>query len=155
LFLTAIALTSALVLGVAPSAQAANIVPNPGFETNCFNVPCQWNGTIAGTISRDTTFHHAGAASLRLTAPVNELDAIAFSDCFPVTAGTTYNVQVFYRTVIPRVTRILTGPTYWSNANCTGSDLTPGAASTFSAITDGNWRSLFGTTTAPNGSPFV
>jgi len=59
LFASFVALAAAVVLGVAPSAQATtNIVPNPVFETDCAGVPCNW---IAGTqvmIARDTTIFH-------------------------------------------------------------------------------------------------
>jgi hypothetical protein len=67
LFVFVVALGAALVLGVAPSAQAANIVPNPGFEGNCAGAVCQWQG-IDGTNTYDTTSFLRGVASLRLTS---------------------------------------------------------------------------------------
>jgi hypothetical protein len=94
-------------------------------------------------------------ASLRITATQAESNATAISDCVSVTAGTTYNLQIFYRSTSTNVTQIGFGPVYWSNANCTGSnDATGGSALTNSPVIDGSWHSVTGTTTALTNPPF-
>jgi hypothetical protein len=59
------------VLGVgliaASPASAANVAPNPGFETDCAGIPCSWGGELGVTAARDTTAAHSGAASMRVT----------------------------------------------------------------------------------------
>lgn len=46
------------------------------------------------------------------------------------------------------MTRIVYGPVYWSNANCTGSNLATGNALVDPASTNGSWQPAIGTTTA-------
>src|SRR6266566_5995986 len=84
-------LVGGLVLGVT-SAQAANLVPNPGFETVS---PFQWSASEPNTtVARDTVNPLAGSASLALTTTAGFVGGSveALSDCFPVSASTTYNV---------------------------------------------------------------
>jgi len=104
LFLVAVALTSALALAVAPSAQAANIAPNPGFEMDCSGVPCQWNNPSAGTTpTRDTSVFHNGVASLKVSGTANGIHE-DFSDCIEtsVSAG-SHHVEYFYNNSGPNV----------------------------------------------------
>jgi hypothetical protein len=144
----------AVALVAVPSAQAANIAPNPGFEVICGPIPCQWFGTTGSFPASDLTSPHSGLASLLITSTQAQANATAISACFLVTAGTTYNLRIFYRTSSTRVTRIVYGPVYWSNANCTGSnDATGGNALVDPALTDGSWHPATGTTTALT-SPF-
>jgi hypothetical protein len=155
LFGSLLVLGCALALGVAPSAQAANIAPNPGFEDVCgAGIPCHWFGSGGSFPSSDTNNPHSGLRSFRITSTQAQSSTTAVSDCISVTAGTTYNLVLFYRTSSARVTQILFAPLYWSNANCTGSNLAPAGASTNSASHDGNWHSISGTSTAPTNPPF-
>jgi hypothetical protein len=155
IFICAATLALALALDVVPSAQAANIAPNPSFEDICgAGIPCHWFGSGGSFPSSDTNNPHSGLRSFRITATQAEPSTTAVSDCFAVTAGTTYNLLLFYRTSSARVTQILYGPLYWSNADCTGSNFGAGGASTNSAVADGNWHSVSGTTTAPTNPPF-
>jgi len=144
----------ALALGIAPSAQAANIVPNAGFESDCSGTPCQWIGSSSGAITRDTSVHRTGSASLRLTGTLNGSTADTVSDCVAVSPGTTYYMQVWYRTTNQSVISISFSAAYWSAANCTGSNGNPGAATTTQPIRDGNWHAITGPTTAPTNPPF-
>jgi hypothetical protein len=142
---------------VVPSAQAANIVPNPGFEMPCGNmpvVPCNWIGSSSGAITRDTSVHRNGAASLRLVGTQNGSTADSLSDCIAVTPGTTYYMQIWYRTTSQNVISISFAAAYWSGANCTGSSANPGAAKTMSPNRDGNWHAITGATTATANPPF-
>ena len=145
---------AAVALAVVPSAQAANIVPNPGFEVTCA-APCQWSGTTGSFPASDPLFPHFGLASLKITSTQAQANATAISDCVSVTAGTMYNLRIFYRTAITRVTQIGFGPVYFSNADCTGSnDATGGSAITNSPVKDGSWHSVTGVTTALTNPPF-
>lgn len=56
------------VLAFSPAASASNRAPNPGFETDCGAVPCDWSVEPFVDIARDTTAQHTGNASLRVAA---------------------------------------------------------------------------------------
>jgi len=152
-----LALAMSLVLGVT-SAQAANIVPNSGFENDCSGIPCQWNPSSSGAITRDTSVHRTGAASLRLAGTLNGSTADTLSDCVTVTPGTTYYMSVWYSTTVVSATNpvisITFSASYWSGANCTGSNANPSAAKTNSPSNDGSWHLITGSTTAPTNPPF-
>jgi hypothetical protein len=152
-------LGSAFALVVVPSAQAANIVPNSGFENDCSGIPCQWNPSSSGALTRDTSVHLTGSASLRLAGTLNGSTADTVSDCVAITPGTIYYMSVWYRTTGPvsptnPVTSITFSAAYWSGANCTGSNGNPGAAKTLSPNTDGSWHRITGSTTATTNPPF-
>jgi hypothetical protein len=141
----------------APAAHAANLVPNPGFETDCSGVPCQWSAAAGSTISRDTTIKRSpSAASLKVTsAAILNSPASAFSDCFAVTPGTTYGLSGWYLNSSPSVTRIEVYATYTSLPGCIGSVFSPLGAFTTTPASDGDWHQLTALSVAPNGSPFV
>ena len=144
LFISVAALSAALVLGVAPSAQAGNVAPNPSFELDCSGVPCSWTTNVsgAGTITRDTTVAHSSVASLKETADANGTPGAA-SDCIPTSAGTNVTRSYWYRTTSAFVTRVTFNLKFYASSNC--SDLTsvgPSNLLTLSPIADGEWHQL-------------
>jgi hypothetical protein len=140
------ALGLALVLGLAPSALAANLAPNPGFETVS---PFQWSGSNA-TVLRVPNTPHSGAASMRVIADGTSTIAQGRSDCFAVTASTTYNLLVWYLASPPvTISFVGYGASYYSDAACASFLSSPAGASTSSPIIDGAWHSISGQQTAP------
>lgn len=139
-----LALTLALFVS---SAQAANLVQNPGFEADCSGIPCNWavgtyNGAT-GTISRDTTIKLSGSASLETTGTFN---ADAVSDCFTVTHGTTYNFGVWYRTTDDATGVVIAVTDYPSTSGpCTGTAHVEYAST--AGNTNGGWKLLNAETT--------
>src|SRR5436309_14598636 len=106
LFVSVFALAAALVLGIG-SAQAANLVPNPGFETACGSVPCNWapaGAAGSSSIVRDTVNPHSGSASLAATASGTATDFGARSDCFSISPSTAETVDGSYRTTSTALT---------------------------------------------------
>jgi hypothetical protein len=155
LVVVVVTLGAALVLGVAPSAQAANIIPNPSFESDCAGVPCQWPFVFDGIPTRDTNSPNSGAASLRLTSTGTFFSVLIRSDCVPVTAGTTYNVSLSYRTTSTEVDRIGFRGIWYSGAGCTGTNSQPGGPTLNTPTKDGAWHQFTGqiTPTAPSFDP--
>jgi hypothetical protein len=150
-----IAIAAVAALTVVPSAQAANIVPNPGFENACAGgIPCNWSPSSSGAITRDTSVHRTGSASLRLAGTLNGSSADTISDCVLVTPGTTYYMRIWYRTTSQSVTSISFSAAYWSANNCTGSNANPSAAKTTQPTRDGGWHAITGPTTALTNPPF-
>jgi hypothetical protein len=64
-FAVALAL-AALVLG-AGIVAAANLVPNPGFETLCGALPCDWTAEV-DTVEASSTTAHTGSRSVQVTS---------------------------------------------------------------------------------------
>jgi hypothetical protein len=153
--MVAAAFGAALLLGV-PAAQAANQAPNPSFETACMLVPCNWAGQNA-TLLHYPVSPHTGAASMRVISDGSSTIVQARSDCLtdPVTAGTTYNLRLWYLASPPvTVNQITYGATFYSGAGCTGSSAAPAGASTSSPVIDGMWHLITGQTTATTNPPF-
>ena len=146
------ALGCIVALGVVPSAQAANVVPNPGFELNCAGIPCNWSvvpGT-AVTLAYDTVNPHPpSTASISVT--VAQSTAIGpVSSCVPVVlAPGPYSASFWYRTTAT-LTHVpgLTAFSYASN-NCTGPSFSLGNLNAPSTISDGAWHAVSGTLTNP------
>lgn len=140
------ALAAAVVLGVVPSAQAANLVPNSGFETNCSGIPCNWSPTVAGiTLARDTTNPHSGSASLKVTETDTNFNG-AISDCVvgAFQAG-SHSAFYWYRTTDAKVGEIEMNNALFTSSNCSG---VPSGASngplTTTATNDGLWHQVSG-----------
>jgi hypothetical protein len=151
-------LAVALVLGFAPSAQAANLVQNPSFEAACGTAPCQWTASPGASILRIPNTPHSGTASMRVISAGTTSIVQARSDCFvqPVSAGTTYNLLVWYRVAPPVVVSQITyAGTFFSGVGCTGSSTAPAGASSSSPMIDGLWHPISGQSTVPSGMPFV
>jgi hypothetical protein len=147
------ALACAVALAIVPSAQAANIVPNPGFESNCSGVPCNWSvvpGT-AVTLAYDTVNPNPpSTASMSVT--VAQSTAIgAVSDCVPVAlAPGPYSASFWYRTTATLTHVPGLAAFGYANNNCTGSSFSLGNLNAPSTISDGAWHVVSGTLAVPN-----
>jgi hypothetical protein len=145
------ALACAVALGVVPSAQAANIVPNPGFEADCAGIPCNWSvvpGT-AVTLAYDTVNPNPpSTASMSVT--VAQSTAIgAVSDCVPVVlAPGTYSASFWYRTTATLTHVPGLAAFGYANNNCTGFSFSLGNLNAPSTISDGAWHPVSGTLTS-------
>jgi hypothetical protein len=148
-----------VALGVVPSAQAANIVPNPGFELNCSGIPCNWSAVpnTAVTIAYDTVNPHPpSTASMKVTA-AQSTTAGAISDCVPfaLAAGSTYAESFWYRTTAT-LTHVPSLAVFeYTNNNCTGSEFTPGNVLASSTVSDGAWHAVSGTVTMPTAGQSI
>ncbi len=142
-----ILLASVACLCVAGGAQAAtNLVPNPGFELNCAGTPCGW---LLGSWS--TVNPHSGTASMQLTKAQN-LNFVSLSDCVAATPGTVYAFSLWYRTADADVGQAGLSATYFSTADCTGSNVNTGGASQNGITRDGMWHQISGSATSPSGT---
>jgi hypothetical protein len=146
------ALACAVALAVVPSAQAANIVPNPGFEANCSGIPCSWSvvpGT-AVTLAYDTVNPHPpSTASISVT--VAQSTAIGpVSACVPVVlAPGKYSASFWYRTNATLTHVPGLAALGYANNNCTGFQFSLGNLNAPSTISDGAWHAVSGTLTNP------
>jgi hypothetical protein len=152
LVVVVVVLGCALALGVAPSAQAANIVPNPGFEMNCSGIPCNWSvvPNTAVTIAYDTVNPHPpSTASMKVTV-AQATSAGPISDCVPVAlAAGTYSASFSYRTT-GTLTHVPGLATFgYTNSSCSAGPFSMGNVNASSTINDGAWHSVSGTTTSP------
>jgi hypothetical protein len=139
-----LALAASLIFGVA-SAQAANLVPNPGFEDVCPGPLCHWSPTYQLpwiTIATDTTTKVSGSASLAVTTSFSTGDAS--SDCFPVSPLTTYNVGTWYRTTQPEITVVGVAVLDFMDAGCTSPTLVSQGPQSLAPVTNGTWTLLSG-----------
>ena len=123
-------------------------------------VPCNWFG-LNSTLLRYGVVPHFGGSSLRVIADGTSTIAQARSDCFAVTPGTTYNLRAWYLVSPPvTISQITYAATFYSLPGCDpmSSTTTPAGASTGPGsplMIDGGWHPISGSTTAPNGAPFV
>jgi hypothetical protein len=146
------ALGCIVALGVVPSAQAANVVPNPGFELNCAGIPCNWSvlPNTAVTLAYDTVNPHPpSTASIDVT--VAQSTAIGpLSSCVPVVlAPGPYSASFWYRTTAT-LTHVPGLATFgYATNNCTGSSFSLGNLNASSTISDGAWHAVSGTLTNP------
>ncbi len=144
LFVSVFALAAALVLGVG-SAQAANLVQNPGFETACGSAPCNWTAVGSSTIARDTVNPHSGSASLAATASGTATDFGARSDCFSISPSTADTVDGWYRTTSTALSDVRLVLGQYSDASCS-TIVTFGVVAT-APVTTGAWTFLEGQVT--------
>jgi hypothetical protein len=149
-----IALAAAAPLVLVPAAQAANLAPNPGFETDCSGVPCNWStgGFLpAGMLTRSTTVFHTGTASAELASSGLSDPSLSFSsDCVTVAAG-TYNAQFWYLTgSMDNVGNVAFTATPYTGAGCTSAGTNVDISAT--SVNDGAWHSVTGTMTLPTGT---
>jgi hypothetical protein len=138
------ALAIMLALGLASSAQAGNVAPNPSFEVDCSGKPCKWTVNVsgAGTITRDTSTAHTGNASLKETSDAFGSPG-ALSDCIPVAAGTNVTRSLWYSTTSNLVSAVIFNLKFFASSNC--SDLMavgPVNLFTTSPVADGKWHQL-------------
>jgi hypothetical protein len=140
-----LAIAASFVLGVT-SAQAANIVPNPGFETT---TPFQWSALTGASILQYPVGPHTGSWDMRMIGNGTQFIMTTDSDCVPVTGGATYNLSFYYRVAAGQpVTFVGFGPIFYSDAACGNFLASPAGASTGSASADGFWHLLTGQVTA-------
>jgi hypothetical protein len=144
---------AAISLVLVPTAAAnTNLVPNPGFETNCSGVPCSWVATSGATIVRDTTGGHNGSsASMKMTMTGSLSVAGAGSACvnMPISPG-MHDASLWYLASNPLVASVELAPTFYSGANCTGLHTIAGGGT--QTIDDGTWRAFQLKVTSPAAS---
>src|SRR5881397_1815091 len=106
LFASFVTLAAALVLGMAPAAQAmTNVVPNGDFElAPCGihgDVVCDWNPLPGATIAWDATNPNMGLHSMQLTGPVTGGGSIEVTTigniCLQIGPG-VHSASFWYRT---------------------------------------------------------
>jgi hypothetical protein len=140
-----VALGTAVLVTLPGSAGAANLAPNPGFETDCMGIPCNWSSAGASPV-RDTSVFHGGAASMRINA---DFGFGAQSDCIAVSPGVHFASAWYLTTVAGAV--VQEGATFFSGAGCSMS-LGQVFMSANPTVNDGFWHLMSGTLTAPAGT---
>ena len=140
---TMVALTTAVALVLVPSAQAANVVPNPGFETDCSGTPCNWGVTGPSVqMTRDTLIFHTGVASMIVTTGVNGTGAV--SECFAAPAGLA-TISFWYSTMDQDVFALRAVGTSYTSTDCTGIGSGVGGDLIVSSpVRDGGWYQASG-----------
>ena len=136
-----------LLVGVvvaASAARAANLVPNPGFES-CTGAPMSWTPVGPESVVCDSTTPASGSYDLGLvgTAPA----AQAQSTCVVVTPGTFIDDLSFaYRTSSVAVYQVALTVDFYTASDCTGAN---GSVSTGAGLQytqtltrDGGWHAL-------------
>ena len=151
-FVVVVALAATLVLGAAPSAQAANIVPNPGFEANCSGIPCNWSsgGAPNLTIAHDTVNPHPPSTASIMATVSSNAAAGPVGDCVSMAlAAASYSASFWYRTTNPNITLAptLSGLGYTSSNACSGPAISISNLQAPSTITDGQWHQVSGAAT--------
>ena len=149
-----LALAAGLVLGVS-SAQAANVLLNPGFEAQCPGASCHWSPGSNTVIATDTVNPLSGSASLAVT--YSRVDIFnptfsAVSDCVTVSPQATYNLGYWYRTTATNLTSIGLSLDEFTTTDCTDP---PQFQSSFLAsprVTTGAWTLLKGQVTTLLGT---
>jgi hypothetical protein len=140
-----LAIAASLALGIT-SAQAANIAPNPGFETT---TPFQWSAFSGATILQYPVSPHSGSWDMRMISTGTNFIMTTNSDCVPVTGSATYNLSFWYRVAAGQlVTFVGFGPIFYSDGSCGTFLSSPAGANTGSAYADGVWHLLTGQVTA-------
>src|SRR5262249_27575710 len=136
---------TAIALVLPAVAQAANVVPNPGFEqAGCANTPalCGWTSTDPNTsMSQDTTNPHTGSASMSIECASPACDlyaggaAYVSTDpafCAPIGPG-AHAASFWYEAV---GTEVALGAAFYATADCTGSS----SSASVSATPAGGWH---------------
>jgi hypothetical protein len=153
-FLSVVALTAALVFGVAPAAEAAtNLVPNADFQTDCSGIPCNWIATAGSSILRDTSKGYLSSASMKVTLSAASAltTAGASSSCMstPIAAG-THDGSLWYLTSDLSAEAVEFVAVVYFQANCTGANTIVGKGT--QTIVDGAWHQFSFTANTPAGS---
>jgi hypothetical protein len=129
------------------AAQAANYVPNAGFES-CAAAPAaptSWAAVGGESVVCDTTAPEAGAYDVALTSGQNTMLAQAQSACVLVPPGISIDDLSFsYRTSSVAVYAVALSVDAYTGSDCTGAN---GSASTGAGLgyvqtvtRDGNWH---------------
>src|SRR5438094_6547103 len=116
-------LLGALIVG-AGIVYAANLIPNPSFESLCGALPCNWTAGQNTTVTSSTTAH-TGSRSVQVAKPAGtSVSPSLVSDC--ATGETSplglYDVAFWYNTTDPDVARNGLGLVYvcYPTPNCSG-----------------------------------
>ena len=146
-----VAVVAAGLLTLAPSAQGlVNLVPNPGFETGCLVVPCNWGVTGPSVqMFRDDAIFHSGVASMQVTTGVNGTGAV--SDCFLAAPGMDA-ISFWYSTTDPDAFSLEAVGTAYSSGGCTMGGSGVGANLTVVPTRDGGWHQASGMFNLPLGT---
>jgi hypothetical protein len=138
-----VAVAAGVALVIVPAAQASSFVPNPGFELDCSGVPCSWDVTGPSvSMSRDTSLHHTGSASMRVTSQVNGTGAV--SACFPAVSGAA-SVSYWYNAAAnSNVDRLQIEGTSYTSTDCKVGGSGVGGPLTTVPDSDGDWHQATG-----------
>jgi len=150
------------LLGVVPAligaavVSAANLAPNPSFETLCNGntVPCNWeSGPGAAVVPvGSSTLAHSGARSMSVTTTPGYSGQGANSDCLAAPPAGAYTLSVWYNTSDPAASGADVGLGFYlfGVAGCTTApsvtlfDTTP-------MVADGQWHQVTRTISVPGG----
>jgi hypothetical protein len=143
-----------MALMTVSAASAANIAPNPGFEVdaNSDGQPDGWT-PVDGTPVRDTTQHHSGVASYKLT-PANNSQSTAHTDCINSGLPSGANAVGYWYRALPGITGLAMTVSAYSSAGCTGGiALANGGSFQVASInTSGNWTLYTATMNLPSAA---
>jgi len=133
-----------VVVVVAAVAQAANYVPNAGFES-CSTTPASWTPVGAESLACDGSTPASGTYDLALSNGANAMLARAQSDCVVVTPGTSIDDFGFaYRTSAAPVYQVALTVDFFTTSDCTGTSGSDsvGAGLNYGATLtkDGSWH---------------
>ena len=141
-----VGLCAAAVLVAAPAAQAANLIPNAGFESDCSGTPCQWAVFGSALVSTDAAIKHTGSFSLQVRADASLTGAIS-TPCVAITAG-TYSSGFWFSTTAPGALSVHVAAQTYTNDQCDFFHVGPfrfGASKTLTdADRDGAWHFVSG-----------
>ena len=150
---------AAIVLVVPATAQAENVVPNPGFEVGPCphsdwepgSIICDWSLFFGSGLIWQSEISHSGAASLGLWCEDGENGCSAATDharCAAIGPG-SHAASFWYRVERPSGVEFLAlGASFFKSPNCIG-----GARTDFFDGYDGpNWRQTTGVLDAPPGT---
>ena len=136
-------------LAFAGRAGAANLVPNPSFESQCGGAPCNWSPTGASVqLNSDSTTASSGSFSLAAGIGVSSTGIV--SDCFDGVAGGQAAVSFAYETNDAATQGLEYSMSYYDGPNCSG--FVSGGPSLKTTVAAGAWHQVAGTLTVPAGT---
>ncbi len=131
--------------------STANLVPNPYFDNNATG----WNNDSNVTVARSTSQARSGTASLAMTSVAGgtmgtSSDYYASGTAIPVTVGTSYTANVWFRAAVSA--RSVRVDLSWRNSS--GVSVSTSTGSTVTDTTSG-WTKATITATAPATAAYV
>lgn len=129
-------------------ALLSNRASNPGFESDCSGLPCDWQASAA-TIARVTGGAHAGNAKVSVTPPGANTLGGAFT-CVNLSPG-SYTASAWYNTAAVGTAEVLVA--FYSGANC--STFTGNFKALATTTGDSAWHRMETAGTVPAGSQSV
>jgi hypothetical protein len=139
-----------LLFNPTSTVHAANLTPNPDFESVCSGVPCNWTATWSATIA-SSPIAHSGNRSMSVTRDISA--AGAQSDCFPISAG-DYDLSFWYKTSSANIVFLQGGINTFAKLNCAGNGVET-AIFPNPLRTDGKWSNVKQVITPPTGTKSV